>query len=234
MILLAIFAFFCWFFLSIPVGGIQIEIARRAFNGYLRTALAIVLGSTFADLLYGAVALFGVFRFLAKASVRPWFLLVGALLMTLLGIFSIRNYKKPHSHKPRSAFLQKKRFAFVSGFLLAASNPLMIVGWLTVAEFSRRFGLMPTHPVFKYLLVLLIFGTLGVETYQSLVAITLFRLRHFVPEQKMRFTSLIFGIILVIIGIYFLIESILAFSGHKNLDIEGVISAAYLVFHHFT
>ena len=233
MILLAIFAFFCWFFLSMPVGGIQIEIARRAFNGYLKTALAIVLGSTLADVIYGAVALFGVFRFLAKASVRPWFLLVGAVLMLLLGFFSIRNYKKPHIRKHRSAFLQKKRFAIVSGFLLSVSNPLMIVGWLTVAEFSRRFGLMPTEPVFKYLLVLLIFGTLGVEAYQSLVAVTLYRLRHFIPEQKMRLTSLIFGILLVIIGIYFLVESILAFSGHKNLEIEGVISAAALLFNHW-
>ena len=74
MVITAIFAYIYWFLLAIPVGAIQIEIARRVFNGYVKSALAIVWGSVFSDLIYGVVALLGVFHFLANPKIRPFFL----------------------------------------------------------------------------------------------------------------------------------------------------------------
>jgi threonine/homoserine/homoserine lactone efflux protein len=224
MILIALFSFTYWFLLSIPVGAIQIEIARRAFNGYLISAIAIVLGSMFSDVIYGLVALLGVFQFLLKPQIRPFFWLGGALLLMTLGVMGIRNYSHPHAVKHSSHLLLKKRYSLVTGFVMAASNPLMIIGWLAGAEVAHRFGLM-THPSYLDLLVFVSFGVLGLGSYLTLIAVVLYRVRHFLSENIIRITSLIFGLALIGLGLYFFVEAIMVVTGKKtSLDLEPSVS----------
>jgi len=213
MLLIAVFSFLFWFVLAIPIGAIQIEIARRAFNGFIKSAFAIIFGSMAADFFYGIVALLGVFQFLTNPQIRPYFWLGGAFLLGLLGYFSIRNYYRPHGKRLKGHLLFKKRYSLVTGFLVALSNPLMIIGWLTGAEMANRLGIMYAT-TYESLLIFIIFGTLGVGAYQALIALILFRLRHFLSERTIGFTSLIFGFILVGLGIYFFIEAILVLTGH--------------------
>jgi len=224
MILIALFSFTYWFLLSIPVGAIQIEIARRAFNGYIISAIAIVLGSMFSDVLYGLVALLGVFQFLLQPQIRPFFWLGGAFLLIALGILGIRNYRHPHAIKVSTHLLLKKRYSLVTGFLVAASNPLIIIGWLAGAEVAHRFGLM-THASYLDLMTFVIFGVLGMGAYLTLIAIILFRVRHFLSENVIRMTSLIFGIALIGLGLYFFVEAILVVTGKKaSIDLGPSLS----------
>lgn len=224
MILIALFSFFYWFFLSIPVGAIQIEIARRAFNGYLKSALAIVLGSVLSDIIYGLVALLGLFQFLTNPQIRPFFWSGGAILLVTLGIMAIRNFSHPHDINVTGRLLLKKRYSLVTGFIVAASNPLMIIGWITGAEVAHRFSIM-TNPSYQAIFVFIISGVLGLGTYLTLIAVILYRVRHFLSEQIIRYTSLIFGMVLIALGVYFLIEAILELTGHHtSLNINSAIS----------
>jgi len=221
MLIIAVFSFFYWFFLSIPVGAIQIEIARRAFNGYLKSAIAIIIGSVFSDFIYGVVALLGVFQFLAIPKIRPFFWLFGAILLAILGIVAIRNFFHPHEVTYSSPLMTKKRYSLITGFLVAASNPLIIIGWITGAEVARRIGVMP-YSGFYELSVFIISGTLGLGVYLLLIALVLYRLRHFLSERIIRVTSLIFGIFLIGLGIYFLVEAILELAGyHSSLPMNS-------------
>lgn len=215
MLIIAIFSFFYWFFLSIPVGAIQIEIARRAFNGYLKSAIAIIIGSVFSDFIYGIVALLGVFQFLAIPQIRPFFWLFGAILLAVLGIIAIRNFVHPHEVTYSTILMTKKRYSLITGFFVAASNPLIIIGWITGAEVAHRIGVMH-YSGFYNLAVFIVAGTLGLGVYLLLIALVLYRLRHFLSEKVIRLTSLIFGIILIGLGIYFLIEAILELTGHPS------------------
>lgn len=232
MLLIALFSFIYWFLLSIPVGAIQIEIARRAFNGYFKSAIAIVLGSVISDIIYGLVALLGVFQVLAKPQIRPFFWLGGAFLLISLGVMATRNYSHPHEVKVGGHLLLKKRYSLVTGFLVAVSNPLMIIGWLAGAEVAHRFGLM-NNPSYVDLLVFVCFGVLGLGTYLTLIAVILFRVRHFLSENIIRVTSLIFGFALIGLGLYFLIEAIMVISGKKtSLELEPSISLlSHLILH---
>lgn len=221
MLIIALFSFFYWFFLSIPVGAIQIEIARRAFNGYLKSAIAIIIGSVVSDFIYGIVALMGVFQFLAIPRIRPFFWLFGAILLAILGILAIRNYYHPHEITHSTTILTKKRYSLMTGFLVAASNPLIIIGWITGAEVARRIGVMQ-YSGFYNLVVFIVAGTLGLGVYLLMIALILYRLRHFLSERVIRITSFIFGLVLIGLGTYFLIEAILELSGyHSSFPMNG-------------
>ncbi|MBN2092115.1 LysE family transporter [candidate division KSB1 bacterium] len=221
MLIIAVFSFFYWFFLSIPVGAIQIEIARRAFNGYLKSAIAIIIGSVISDFIYGIVALLGVFQFLAIPQIRPFFWLFGAILLSVLGIIAIRNFFHPHEVTHSTSILTKKRYSLITGFFVAASNPLIIIGWITGAEVARRIGVMH-YSGFYNLAVFIIAGTLGLGVYLLMIALILYRVRHFLSEKVIRITSLIFGLILIGLGVYFLVEAILELTGyHSSLPMNG-------------
>lgn len=62
--LLFLLAYGLGFVAAIPVGGSQIEMAKRATGGHLRSAVMVVVGSVSSDILYGIVALFGVAPFM--------------------------------------------------------------------------------------------------------------------------------------------------------------------------
>ncbi|MBN1350811.1 LysE family transporter [candidate division KSB1 bacterium] len=224
MLLTAVTSFIIWFILAIPVGAIQIEIARRAFNGYLKSAFAIVLGSVLSDFIYGVIAMLGLYRFLENPKVQPFFWLIGSILLAILGVLAFRHYTHPHEISVTKHLLKKKRLAFVTGFLVAASNPLMIVGWLTGAKLAQRWGAMADTNL-QTLCVFIIFGALGLGAYLSLLTFILYRVRRFLSERMMRLTSLIFSLVLFALAIYFFIEAILIFTGNgSNLEIKPNIS----------
>src|SRR3990172_4767905 len=90
-ILLLISAYLLGFLAAIPAGPVQIEVIRRSVNGHLKSSLMVVLGAFLADVFYGAIAFFGIAPFLEKEKVMALFWLAGGLLLTVIGIVSIRQ-----------------------------------------------------------------------------------------------------------------------------------------------
>jgi putative Mn2+ efflux pump MntP len=143
------------FFAAIPIGATQLEIARRSLHGYLSSALMIMVGSVLSDILYGVVAFFGIASFLQNPKVVAIFWLGGGGLLVVLGVWVIRDGLRPRVVDMESRkMLQKQDVAFITGFSLAVTNPLMVVWWLLGARLLKDIGIMERYGTSETLLFL--------------------------------------------------------------------------------
>ncbi len=223
--------YFLGFLAAIPIGASQIEAARRSLNGYLASALIVVAGSISSDFVYGAIALYGLAPFLQNKEVQAIFWLVNAALMLIFGIGIFRESKytgKLMSHRvpaeavegvpvtehPATVAARKKlasqRLAFITGFSLAFTNPMMIAWWLLAARFLQDLGVAHTLTATSRFFFLLA-GVLGIGSYLTLFSIVIHR-RHqsFSPKGARRVTRG-FGVAMILFAIYFVVRSILMF-----------------------
>jgi threonine/homoserine/homoserine lactone efflux protein len=212
------------FLAAIPIGASQIEVARRALHGHLVSALVVVAGSVSSDFVYGVIALYGLAPFLQKPLVEAIFWLVNAALILVFAIVMLRDSKaggnlkmelnlsrdesKSGNSSSKRHRLANRRLAYITGFSLAFTNPLMIAWWLLAAKFLKDIGIAPeltnTSRVF-----FLLAGCLGIGSYLSFLGITIYR-RHksFLPKHVRSITRW-FGIAMILFAIYFVIRSIM-------------------------
>jgi len=191
------------FFTAIPVGATQIEIAKRSLAGHVRPALMIVLGSVLSDVMYGFIAFFGIAPFLKEKIVMAGFWFVGSVILFVLGGHTLKNYKKTIQVAGVNKTLKHKGLSFVVGFSLAVTNPMMIFWWLTVADIEGRIGLIQKFTTDTHLLFLL-FGGLGIGSYLVTLTFVLRWAKKFLSDPTERKINLSLGIVLVLLGFYFL------------------------------
>jgi len=231
-VLFLVCVYFLGFLAAIPIGASQIEVARRSLNGFLASALVVVTGSVSSDYIYGAIALYGLAPFLQSPEVQAIFWLVNAALMLIFGIGIFRESKytgklltprvpkeavegMPVTEHPSTTAARRKltstRLAYITGFSLAFTNPMMIAWWLLAARFLKDLGvtgaLTNTSKIF-----FLLAGGLGIGSYLSLFAIVIHR-RHksFSPKGARRVTRG-FGVAMILFAIYFVVRSIMMFT----------------------
>jgi threonine/homoserine/homoserine lactone efflux protein len=212
------------FLAAIPIGASQIEVARRSLNGFLVSALVVVAGSVSSDFVYGSIALYGLAPFLQKPEVEAIFWLVNAVLILVFAIIMLRDSKAGENLKinlnmsvdnsksgnvslqqPR---LANRRLAYITGFSLAFTNPLMIAWWLLAAKFLRDIGIAPeltnTSRVF-----FLLAGCFGIGSYLSLFAAIIYRRHKSFSPKHVRSITRWFGIVMILFAIYFVIRSVI-------------------------
>ncbi len=183
-ILLFLLAFALGFVAAIPIGPSQIEMAKRAIKGHLRAAQMVVLGSVSSDVVYGAVALFGIAPFLEIPEVLAAFHVVGAVILWVLCYLTWKESRKPHDVDLDQSALKSKRWAYLTGFSVAASNPPMILSWLVGATLAKRLGLAtPFSETAK--IVFISGGALGLGGYLSALGIVMYRVKHVIPLRAM-------------------------------------------------
>jgi threonine/homoserine/homoserine lactone efflux protein len=201
--LLVLSVFFMGFVEAVPIGATQLEIARRSLNGYLSSALMIVVGSVLSDAMYGVIAFWGVAPFLRDNTVLASFWIFGAAASALLGIWAVREGRSHHVATDRSMRLLKKHnLAFLTGFSLAITNPFMIAYWLIGASFLRKAGILQSFQLSDTIL-LLTAGSLGIASYLVVLAMTVYKVKKFFSDQAIRQITLVFGVVLLILAAYF-------------------------------
>ncbi len=191
------------FLTAIPVGATQIEIAKRSFAGHISAALMIVLGSAISDVLYGFIAFFGIAPFLKGKIVMALFWLMGSLILFILGIITLKHFKKTISISNENKRLKHKGLSFFVGFSLAVTNPMMIFWWITVADIEKKIGLIRIFTTHIYLAFLL-FGGLGIASYLVSLSYLLGWAKKFISDKTERKINFALGVALFIIGFYFL------------------------------
>ncbi len=191
------------FLTAIPVGATQIEIAKRSFAGHVKASLMIVLGSAISDVMYGFIAFFGIAPFLKEKLVMALFWLVGSIILFVLGGITLKNYQKTIQLNKNSKSLKHRGLSFFVGFSLAITNPMMIFWWITVADIEKRLGLIKTYTTNTYLFFLL-FGGLGIASYLVSLSYMLRWAKRFLSDKTERKINVSLGVVLLIIGIYFL------------------------------
>ena len=204
---LAVFAFTLGFISALPIGAAQIEAAKRALHNHLLSAFVVIIGVVSADIFYGCIALFGLAPYLEHKTVVAVFELVCVVMLWVLAFLTFRQSAKPHITNMEMAILQSKRVAFVTGFLLGISNPLMIFWWLISAKIIRDIGIISTfHPVTS--MVFLVFAAGGIVTYLSALCAILHWAHKFISSKVIQRVNFSMGIVLVILSLYFLFTSL--------------------------
>lgn len=206
-LLLFLLAFGLGFVAAIPVGGSQIEMAKRAIGGHLRAAGMVVLGSVSSDVVYGAVALFALAPFMETRWVLASFDAVGALLLWTLGALTIRQSRRPHGLEASRPALASGRWAYVTGFSLAFSNPPMILSWLLGVALAKRLGLASPFPAGAKT-TFIAGGALGLGSYLGILAVVMYRIKHFISTRSLGTVYRWLGVALLVLSLYFVYGSL--------------------------
>ena len=192
---------------AIPAGPVQIEVVRRSINGHLKPSLMVVLGAFLADIFYGSIAFFGIAPFLEKENVMAAFWLAGGLILTVLGIFSIRHSLRNEDISYTPGHLKRKRWAFLGGLSLSATNPMMILWWLSGVRIFKDIGLITSFTT-DTALSFLAAGSLGLASYLTGLSLFLFWAKKFISLRALQRINLFFGIFLILIATYFVSTSL--------------------------
>jgi threonine/homoserine/homoserine lactone efflux protein len=190
------------FVAAIPIGGSQIEMAKRVLSGQRWAAAMVILGSVSSDILYGIVAVFGIAPFMDTPWVLAAFNAVGALVLWVLAFVTVRESRRPSGIDWQHPSLKKKRVAYVTGFSLAASNPPMILIWLLGVTLAKQFGLAsPFTPGVKALYIA--GGALGLAGYLSILGMVMHRIKRSIPVNALEKVYFWLGIALFVLSFYF-------------------------------
>jgi threonine/homoserine/homoserine lactone efflux protein len=166
----------------------------------------VVLGAFLADVSYGAIAFFGIAPFLEKEKVMAVFWLAGGLILTVLGVMSIRHSLRNEEISYTPDHLKKKRWAFLGGFTLSATNPMMILWWLSGVRIFKDIGLI--HDFNSNIAVsFLAAGSLGLASYLVAISLFIFWAKKFISLRTLQKINFFFGVFLILIAIYLIYTS---------------------------
>ena len=171
----------------------------------------IVAGSVLSDVIYGVIAFFCVAPFLQNSTVMAGFWFLNAVILIFLGIFVIRQRSRRQTQKEiAESVLPKKKIAFITGFSLALTNPLMVVWWLFGARIMGHLGLFKSENLADTLLFL-IAGCLGFGGYGTVMTFGVYRAKRFLSERFIRSATVYFGIALLCLAVYSVVEAAIYF-----------------------
>lgn len=179
-LLLFLLAFALGFIAAVPIGGSQVEMAKRAVHGHLRAAAAVILGSVSSDVMYGVIALFGIAPLLETRWVLASLNAAGAVILWVLAFLTLRASRRPQELGGTDSPLARKRWAYLTGFSLAVSNPQMMLSWLLAVALAKYLGLAsPFPPSAKALFI--VGGAAGLGGYLTVLGAVVYRLKHVIP-----------------------------------------------------
>ncbi len=206
-------AYLLGFIAAIPVGATQLEIIRHALKGELSSAIMLTVGATSADIVYGCIVFFGVLQILRVPLVDAIFWIVNSIILILLGLRAIQSARRgeaPQAANPKRTkqdISGKPGIAFITGFSLGITNPLMMTLWIIGARILGDIGTLPDNSV-PTLLVYLVSGGLGLSSYSALLAYFVKKLQRSFSKKLIGRITFVFGIILLCIAIYFAVRGI--------------------------
>lgn len=201
-LLLFLFAYGLGFAAAIPVGPSQIEMAKRVISGHRLAAAMVVAGSVSSDIVYGIVALFGIAPFLETPWVLASFNAVGVVVLWTLGFLTLRESRKPPDLGLERPSFRSKRWAWVTGFSVAATNPPMILSWVLGVALAKRLGLASPFPTSAKVLFLT-GAALGLGSYLGVLGAVLYRFKRFISTKALGRVYFWLGITLFVLSIYF-------------------------------
>lgn len=205
--LLLLLVYIMGFLSAIPIGPVQIEIAKRSLNNQFRAAVMVVLGSIASDYVYGVIALFGVAPLFDNPKAVAIFELCGAIILWLLAFLTLREGAKPHFLGFNRFILKSKRIALITGFSLSVVNPMMIFWWLVGVQIVRHLALVDTFTS-TLALAFVSLGCLGFATYLLALTLTLHWAKNFFSNSAIQKIYVGLGFALIVLSLYFLINSL--------------------------
>lgn len=192
--------------LAAPIGPINIEIVVRGVRDGFRSGWLLGLGALTADTLYATLVVSGLTPLADQPALRIPLFLAGAIMLGYVGWGSVRRALHGELVDADSGTELASGKSYVTGFLLAAFNPMGIVYWLSVgaglvADAVNRVGTIGA-PV----LVAGVF--LGILCWVTVISLVAQVSRRFVTGAGMRWVTGVSGAIVMAFGLWFLWQAV--------------------------
>lgn len=195
------FSLFIGFLSAIPVGAVQVEVAKKAINGHLMPAIAVALGSATSDFIYGILTLFGLGDFLLYKNSQIIIYGVGIAVLGFLLVHSIREYRC-NVQKSEFPLIYKKRISFLTGFTIAVTNPGMILWWIIGFKLFIDLGLFTViTPGIK--LSFIMATCTGLGGYLIFIAHVFHRMQKSFPQKYIDRMQIVLIVLLSVLLAYF-------------------------------
>lgn len=191
------------FFLSIPIGPINLMVINEAFRKGFWRAFLVGIGGVAGDMLYCAMAFLGFSSFADQANeVAPFLKVASGLLILGCGI---RYLKVDHTHltpkeKKTESKLSHFRKAFPVGFFMAMSNPGLLILWGIVYTLIVSNHLF--NPSGLEILIFVISGGIGSSCWFGFVAMQVSRSHHMFNAKTLQLIARISGVVLMGFGLF--------------------------------
>lgn len=118
--------------LAAPIGPINVEIIVRGVRNGFRSAWLLGIGALTADTIYAALVVSGLTPLADRPALRIPLYMAGAIMLGYVGWSSVRRALHGEMVDEAEAVSARNGRNYVTGFLLAAFNPMGIVYWLSV------------------------------------------------------------------------------------------------------
>ncbi len=205
LVIIVIFAFLVGFLIAIPIGAVQIEVAKRAINNDLKSAYMVALGSVCSDVIYGLIASFSITSFLDDIKVKASLLFASGVLLAILSFLTFLDIIKKET--TISKFRHKTHhMSIITGFTMSFTNPLMIVFWIVYVQFAYDIGVIPYYNI-VYVLTFVIFSGMGLFGYLLFIAKILHHARKSFDQLLIKKINIILALILAGFSVYFILRS---------------------------
>ncbi|MBN2892290.1 MAG: LysE family transporter [Bacteroidales bacterium] len=184
---------------SMPVGAIAIMAVQRTMNNGLWAGFSIGMGAALGDIVYAAVAGFGI-NFIRDFLLdnRFWLALIGGVFLIFIGykIYKSDTVKQYRSKKKVS----KRKMAndFASSFILALSNPVTILGF---TGFFASAGIIGHNTTLFHILILLGGVFVGATSWWFGISLTVNHFKKKITLRKIVMINRVTGVLIVVLGI---------------------------------
>jgi len=179
---------------SIPPGTLNLAVLQLGMEHKIKTALRFALAVAIIEYPYAWIAV--VFESWVTASpvVVDNFQLITAIVMTVIGAFSIWSARKPSEFSVRF-----NESGFRRGIVLSILNPMAIPFWVAYTAFLKSQGWIDLST--QWLVHSYVLGTsAGVMILLTLFAFLAQRLASYVKDN--RIVKMIPGVTLLVLGLY--------------------------------
>ncbi len=188
-----------------PIGPVNIEMIRRGLRVGFWAPFCIGMGAVTADVFYVTLASFGFSSFSHISVVRGGLMLLGAALLSFLGIAAMREARHPVtlSENPVQKPLSKGKH-YLLGVLLCLANPMTIAYWLVVSATFLHGG----EELWRTYVVLVVSVSAGCISWVVFISTVLHVSRSHVSSRLFQYVNLVSGILLVGYGLFFMVKFI--------------------------
>lgn len=192
--------------LGAPVGPVNVEIVRRGLKGGFRSGWMVGIGATSADAIYCLLIIAGLTPLIDQLLVRTILWTLGTGFLLFLGWASI----KPVIWPGRMIVEENganERSSFVTGFLIAALNPMGIFFWLSVGGGLVASGVEQASDLIG--IGAIVVGVIsGLVIWITTLSTLVHGGRRFVSDRVYRWINFGSGVILIGFALWFGVQAI--------------------------
>tara|TARA_B100001027_G_scaffold216970_1_gene195677 strand:+ start:7881 stop:8495 length:615 start_codon:yes stop_codon:yes gene_type:complete len=189
------------FFVALPVGAAAVLCINRSIQDGFKAGFFTGLGVAIADLVYGFLAVFGLFAISGETlESQPVLRLAGALCIMFLGC-RLMSQTPISSNQNLHQITTLK--GIITGFIVTISNPMTIIAFVAALSYVN-YLIEQINYIRSSLIVIGIF--LGSLSWWTILSVISIKLRENLTSKFMRNVNLSSGILIFIFGIFIVIS----------------------------